>query len=90
MEKRRVQFEFSDQLVNEIDGLCQKLGFSTRTEFVRHAIRFLQWTYAEVQEKNGRLVIDRNGKQLEILFPFWIATDNAVNAVEHTITTDRQ
>ena len=86
MDKRRIQLDFSEQLITEIDRLQSRAGFATRAELIRHALRFLQWTMSEVNDRNATLIIERDGTQREILFPFWVDSPEAatISREEHS------
>jgi Arc/MetJ-type ribon-helix-helix transcriptional regulator len=86
MDKRRVQLDFSEQLMTEIDRLQSKGGFATRAELIRHALRFLQWTMTELNDGNATLIIERDGTQREVLFPFWVGCPEAatLSSEEHS------
>ncbi len=81
VEKRRVQLDFSDRLISEMDDLQARAGFSTRSELIRHALRLLQWTITEVYDKDGTLIIEREGRQREVLIPFWATGQQAAGPV---------
>jgi Arc/MetJ-type ribon-helix-helix transcriptional regulator len=71
MEKRRLQFDFTEEAVKELDDLQKLTGFPTRAELIRHALRFLQWTVRETVTDRATLLIEKNGKVRQIVFPFW-------------------
>jgi Ribbon-helix-helix protein, copG family len=70
--KHRLQFDFSDESLKELDDLKDTTGLS-RAELIRQALRFLQWTFD--QHKSGASVLlQKNGQVREIVFPFWTVT----------------
>lgn len=70
MAKHRLQFDFDEVAVQEIDALREKTGLPNRAELVRHALRFLDWTCDEIAT-GAKLLIEKNGQAREIIFPFW-------------------
>lgn len=77
--KQKLQFEITPEALGEVDRLVTTAGFATRAELVRHALRFFQWAVQETREKDAKLLLEKNGRLREIVFPFWAPT-----AVEHT------
>ena len=71
MAKHRLQFDFSDESLKELDGLREATGLTNRAELIRQALRFLQWTLTETQENAATLLLEKNGKLREVVFPFW-------------------
>ena len=72
MAKHRLQFDFNDEALKEIDALREETGLPTRAELIRHALKFFQWTLNE--KKNGSSVLlEKNNKTREVIFPFWDA-----------------
>jgi hypothetical protein len=69
MEKRRLQFDFTEEAVEELDELQQLTHLPTRVEAIRHALRFLRWAVDETRN-GGMLCIERDGKIREVI-PFW-------------------
>ena len=70
MSKTRLQFDFTEDALNELDVLKNQTGASTRAEVIRQSLRLLQWTVEEVKKKEGTLIVERDGKQREVLLPF--------------------
>jgi len=71
MEKKRLQFDFTPEALAELDQLRALTGLPTRTELIRHALRFLQWALDETQNKKATLLLEKNGNIREVIFPFW-------------------
>jgi len=69
--RRRLQFDFTEEALQELDDLQRKTGLATRAELIRHALRFLQWTVEETYESGGTLLVEKNGRLREVVFPFW-------------------
>jgi metal-responsive CopG/Arc/MetJ family transcriptional regulator len=70
MAKTRLQFDFTNEALNELDDLKNATGASNRAELIRQSLRLMQWTVEEVKRKNGTLLVERDGKQREVLLPF--------------------
>ena len=71
MDKKRLQFDFTPEALQEIDSLQERTGLASSAEVIRHALRFFQWATEEVDEVGTTLLVERNGEQKEIVFPFW-------------------
>jgi hypothetical protein len=71
MEKRRLQFDFTEDALTEMDELQRVAGLSTRADLIRYAVRFLQWATDEVTSNDATLLIEKNGTTRQIVFPFW-------------------
>ena len=69
IDKCRVQLDFSPKAVVEVDELKQKIGASSRAEVIRNGLRWLFWC-AEQVSKGGTILLERDGKQHEVIFPF--------------------
>jgi len=46
--KRRVQFIFPDQTIEELDRLKEQMGASSRTEVLKTAIELMHWAMARL------------------------------------------
>jgi hypothetical protein len=69
MEKRKLQFDFTEEAVEELDELQRLTRLSTRVDAIRHALRFLRWAVDETRN-GGVLCIERDDKIREVI-PFW-------------------
>lgn len=69
MEKRKLQFDFTQEVVRELEELQQLTGLSTRVQAIRHALCFLRWAVDETR-KGGTLLVEKHGKTREVI-PFW-------------------
>lgn len=67
--KKKLQFDFTEEAVDELDELQELTRLPTRVEVIRHALRFLRWAVDETAN-GGILCIERNGKIREVI-PFW-------------------
>jgi len=74
MAKHRLQFDFSEEALEDLDNLREVTGLQTRAELIRHALRFLQWTLDETKKNDATLLLEKNGKLREVVFPFWSRT----------------
>ena len=71
MAKQRLQFDFDEIAVKEINELLKDSGLRNRAELVRHALRFLQWSLDETK-KGAVLLIEKDHNVRQIIFPFWV------------------
>lgn len=66
----RIQFEFSDAAVKELDTLKEILNAKSRGEVVNHALGVLRWLANEKYEKKSKIVLEKNdSSQVEVVFP---------------------
>jgi metal-responsive CopG/Arc/MetJ family transcriptional regulator len=70
MDKKRLQFDFTQEALEEMDLLQESTGLQSRAEVIRHALRLFQWVHEEVTHGTV-LITERNGEQREVVFPFW-------------------
>lgn len=71
MEKKRLQFDFTGDALEELDDLQRATGLPSRSELIRHALRLLQWAVDQTQNKHATLLIEKDGKIRELLlFPY--------------------
>jgi metal-responsive CopG/Arc/MetJ family transcriptional regulator len=70
MAKTRLQFDFTEDALGELDELKALTGASNRAEVIRQSLRLLQWTIQETKRNNGILLVERNGRQREVMLPF--------------------
>ena len=71
MEKRRLQFDFAPEALEELDELQRQTGFSSRADLIRHALRLFQWAVSEIRNNDATLLIEKNGQVREVVFPFF-------------------
>ena len=76
MAKHRLQFDFDDVAIKEIDQLREATALPNRAELIRQALRFLQWTLDETN-KGATLLIEKNGNVREVIFPFWTVSTSS-------------
>ncbi|MFN7936069.1 MAG: hypothetical protein U0R19_22250 [Bryobacteraceae bacterium] len=70
MEKKRLQFDFTLDALEELEDLQRITGLQTRVEVIRHALRLLQWAAEEVNLNDATLLIEKQGKLREVVLPF--------------------
>ncbi len=70
MAKNRLQFDFSDEALEQLDELKDATGAPTRAEVIRQALRMLQWTVEQVRDEDAVVIVEKNGRQREVIFPF--------------------
>jgi metal-responsive CopG/Arc/MetJ family transcriptional regulator len=70
MAKTRLQFDFTEDALGELDELKSLTGANNRAEVIRQSLRLLQWTVEEIKQKEGTLLVERNGRQREVMLPF--------------------
>lgn len=68
-EKSRVQFDFTAEALQTLDGLKDRLNVSTRADVIRYSLRVLDWVLSTI-ESNGKILVEKDGRQQEIVFPF--------------------
>ncbi len=69
-KKYRVQLDFSEKTLRELDELQSKLNAASRAEVIRNALGILRWATRHLMEGNKILVERSDGKQTEVDFPF--------------------
>src|SRR3954453_3922929 len=71
MSKHRLQLDFTQEALRDLDQLRETTGLPNRAEVIRQALRFFQWTIHEAQHNDASLLIEKDGKMRQIVFPFW-------------------
>jgi ribbon-helix-helix CopG family protein len=71
MPKTRLQFDFSEDALKELQELQAETGLPTRAELIRQSLRLLQWMLKETTDNNATFLVEKNGKIREVVFPFW-------------------
>jgi len=71
MPVHRLQFDLADEALKEVEELRKETGFLTRAELIRNALKFLQWAVEQTRDGRNTLLVERDGKQREVIFPFW-------------------
>jgi metal-responsive CopG/Arc/MetJ family transcriptional regulator len=70
MAKTRLQFDFTDEALGELDELKGATGAANRAEVIRQSLRLLQWTLEQTRDENATVLVEKNGRQREVIFPF--------------------
>lgn len=65
----KVQLNFSGKSIADIDELKEITAASARAEVIRNALRWMFWC-AEQVSQGGTFLVEREGKQREVVFPF--------------------
>jgi hypothetical protein len=66
----RIQFEFSDIALKELDTLREKLNARSRGEVINHALGVLKWLVNEKHNKESRILVERkDSTRSEVVFP---------------------
>lgn len=73
MAKHRIQLDFSDKALEDLGFLRASTDLPNRAEVIRQALRLLQWTIQETNDNGGSLILQTDGRQREVVFPFWRA-----------------
>jgi len=80
MAKTRLQFDFSDESLSQLDELKGATGATNRAEVIRQALRLLQWTIEQTQDEKATVLFEKNGRQREVIFPY-LSNRNTAKAV---------
>jgi metal-responsive CopG/Arc/MetJ family transcriptional regulator len=70
MAKTRLQFDFTEDALSELDELKSATGAPNRAEVIRQALRLLQWTIEQTQDEKATVLVEKNGRQREVIFPY--------------------
>jgi hypothetical protein len=79
MAKNRLQFDFTDEALQELDELKSATGAASRAEVIRRALQMLQWTIEQVRDEHGTVIVEKNGRQREVIFPFLTSAKGTAN-----------
>jgi Arc/MetJ-type ribon-helix-helix transcriptional regulator len=80
MAKTRLQFDFSDESLGQLDELKGATGATNRAEVIRQALRLLQWTIEQTRDEKATVLVEKNGKQREVIFPYLSNRNSAKTA----------
>jgi Arc/MetJ-type ribon-helix-helix transcriptional regulator len=53
-----------------LDELKGATGAANRAEVIRQSLRLLQWTLEQTRDENATVLVEKNGRQREVIFPF--------------------
>jgi hypothetical protein len=76
-EKRRLQFDFTEEAVHVLDQLQKLTGLPNRAEVIRQAVRCFQWIAEETVKNKGTVMLEKEGRIREVIFPFLVTTPAA-------------
>jgi metal-responsive CopG/Arc/MetJ family transcriptional regulator len=80
MAKTRLQFDFTEDALNELDELKGATGATNRAEVIRQSLRLLQWTIEQTRDEKATVLVEKNGRQREVIFPFLSSGKAMANA----------
>jgi metal-responsive CopG/Arc/MetJ family transcriptional regulator len=80
MAKTRLQFDFTEDALSELDELKGATGATNRAEVIRQSLRLLQWTIEQTRDENATVLVEKNGRQREVIFPFLSSGKAMANA----------
>jgi hypothetical protein len=63
MKNVRMQFDFPEDRVKELEAMMQKCNVGTRKELINNALTILEWAIEETEQGNDVVAIDREEKQ---------------------------
>jgi len=59
MAKTRLQFDFTEDALSELDELKGATGASNRAEVIRQSLRLLQWTIEQTRDENATVLVEK-------------------------------
>jgi hypothetical protein len=80
MAKTRLQFDFTDDALSELDELKGATGATNRAEVIRQSLRLLQWTIEQIRDEKATVLVEKNGRQREVIFPYLTSGKAMANA----------
>jgi metal-responsive CopG/Arc/MetJ family transcriptional regulator len=80
MAKTRLQFDFTDEALGELDELKGATGATNRAEVIRQSLRLMQWTIEQIRDENATVLVEKNGRQREVIFPYLTSGKAMANA----------
>jgi hypothetical protein len=86
--KSRVQFDFTEEALQTLDGLKAKLSLNSRADVIRYALRILDWTLEQLQS-DAKILVEKNGKAQEVVFPFLKIREEGKSAETSGVTRFR-
>jgi len=70
MDKTRVQFDFTPEALETLDGVTKSLHADSRAVAVRYGLRLLDWALEQKKAGNKVLIETPDGLAQEVLFTF--------------------
>lgn len=80
MAKTRLQFDFTEDALNELDELKGATGATNRAEVIRQSLRLMQWTIEQIRDEKATVLVEKNGRQREVIFPYLTTGKAMANA----------
>jgi metal-responsive CopG/Arc/MetJ family transcriptional regulator len=80
MAKTRLQFDFTEDALSELDELKGATGATNRAEVIRQSLRLLQWTIEQIRDEKATVLVEKNGRQREVIFPYLSSGKAMANA----------
>jgi metal-responsive CopG/Arc/MetJ family transcriptional regulator len=80
MAKTRLQFDFTEDALSELDELKGATGATNRAEVIRQSLRLLQWTIEQIRDEKATVLVEKNGRQREVIFPYLTSGKAMANA----------
>ena len=80
MAKTRLQFDFTEDALSELDELTGATGATNRAEVIRQSLRLLQWTIEQIRDEKATVLVEKNGRQREVIFPYLSSGKAMANA----------
>ena len=78
---KRIQFELSEEYLDELEEMMRLTGIRTKKELVNNALSFLQWAINEKREGKVIASVDeKEDKYKEIIMPFITPTPKRLNS----------
>jgi hypothetical protein len=74
----RIQFELSEEKLNELESLMEETGVRTKKDLFNNALTLLEWAIAE--RKAGRIIAsvdEKENKYKEIVMPVLSASSRS-------------
>jgi Arc/MetJ-type ribon-helix-helix transcriptional regulator len=63
-----------------LDELKGATGATNRAEVIRQSLRLLQWTIEQIQDEKATVLVEKNGRQREVIFPYLSSGKAMANA----------
>ena len=70
--KKRLQFDFTHQALEELDELRDEMGLTSRVDVIRNALKLLQLAVKARIESNARVLLESQQQTCEVVLPFFL------------------
>ena len=77
--KKRLQVDFTEDALKELDEVQRLSGLATRAELIRQSLGFYRWLLDEVAVKGSTFLVEKNGQLREIVIPTWSTRSSHTN-----------